>query len=76
MRPGDFAFSLGSAAIASLIGTVATAQSAPKSEAAPCFNLSCPILPAPELPTASESGALDKPYDWKESFAAYKVGTP
>ncbi len=73
MRPRDFAFSLGSMAVAGLIGNAASAQLAPKSEAAPCFNLSCPILPEP--PTASESGAPDKPYDWKASFAQYKVGT-
>jgi hypothetical protein len=75
MRSKDFAFSLGSMAIAGLIGTAASAQTAPKSEAAPCFNLSCPILPAPEPSTANESAAPDKPYDWKASFAQYKVGT-
>jgi hypothetical protein len=72
MRPGNFALSLGSVAIASLFGTAATAQPAPKSEPAPCFNLSCPILPEP--PTESETGAPDKPYDWKASFASYTVG--
>jgi hypothetical protein len=74
MRAANFAFSLGSVAIAGLLATAATAQPAPKSESAPCFNLSCPIAPVPEPPTGSESGAPDKPYDWKESFAAYKVG--
>jgi hypothetical protein len=72
MRPGDLALSLGSMAIAGLFGTAATAQPAPNSEPAPCFNLSCPILPEP--PAESETGAPDKPYDWKASFAAYKVG--
>ena len=73
MRPRNFAFWLGSAAIAGLFGTASTAQ-APKSETAPCFGLSCPRQPAAEAPTKSETGAPDKPYDWKASFAAYKVG--
>jgi hypothetical protein len=72
MRPGNFAFWLGSVAIAGLSGTAASAQPAPKREPAPCFNLSCPILP--EAPTKDETGAPAKPYDWKASFAAYKVG--
>ncbi len=74
MRPRHFAFSLGSVAIAGLLGTAATAQPAPKSEAAPCFNLSCPIEPVGEPPAGSEAAAANKPYDWKTSFAAYKVG--
>jgi hypothetical protein len=72
MRPRNFAFWLGSVAIAGLFGTASSAQPAPKSESAPCFNLSCPIEPAAEAPT--ETGAPVKPYDWKASFAAYKVG--
>src|ERR1700732_1515312 len=74
MRPGNFAFGLGSVAIAGLSGSASTAQPAPKSETAPCFNLSCPIAPVAEAPTESETGAPGKPYDWKASFAAYKVG--
>jgi hypothetical protein len=74
MRPGNFALQLGLVSIAGLIGTAATAQPAPKSEAAPCFGLSCPRPPVGEATTGSESGAGDKPYDWKASFAAYKVG--
>jgi hypothetical protein len=74
MRPRNFAIWLGSVAIAGLFGTASTAQPAPKSEAAPCFNLSCPIEPAAEAPTGTETGAPAKPYDWKASFAAYKVG--
>ncbi len=75
MRPRNFAFWLGSVAIAGLFGTASGAQPAPKSETAPCFNLSCPILPAAKAPAESETtGAPDKPYDWKASFAAYKVG--
>jgi hypothetical protein len=74
MRRKDFAFWLGSVAIAGLFGTASAAQPAPKSETAPCFNLSCPIAPGTEAPTESETGAPAKPYDWKESFAAYKVG--
>src|SRR5260370_12809724 len=72
MRPRNFAFWLGSVAMAGLLGTASAAQPAPKSETAPCFNLSCPI--APVAPTESETGVPDKPYDWKASFAAYKVG--
>ena len=74
MRPGNFAFWLGSVAIAGLFGTASTAQPAPKGETAPCFNLSCPRQPIGEAPTKDEIGAPDKPYDWKASFAAYKVG--
>ena len=72
MRPKNLAFWLGSVAIAGLLGTASTAQQTPKSETAPCFNLSCPE-PAVKAPTGSETGAPDKPYDWKASFAAYKV---
>jgi hypothetical protein len=74
MRPTNFALWLGSVAIAGLSGTASTAQQAPKSETAPCFNLSCPTKPVAEAPTKSETGAPDKPYDWKASFAKYKVG--
>ena len=74
MRHRNFAFWLGSVAIAGLFGTAAAAQSAPKSETAPCFNLSCPIAPGTEAPTESETGAPAEPYDWKASFARYKVG--
>src|SRR5215469_392075 len=74
MRPGNFAFWLGSVAIAGLFATGASAQPAPKSEARPCFGLSCPRQPVAEPPGESETGAPDKPYDWKASFAAYKVG--
>src|ERR1700730_18734833 len=74
MRPRNFAFWLGSAAVAGLFGTAATAQPAPKSETAPCFGQSCPIQPVAKAPTKSETGVPGKPYDWKASFAAYKVG--
>ena len=74
MRPRNFAFCFGSLAVAGLLGTAASAQPAPKSEAAPCFNQSCPRQPVGEAPTKDETGAEDKPYDWKASFAAYKVG--
>jgi hypothetical protein len=74
MRPGNFAFWLGSVAVAGLFGTAATAQPAPQSETAPCFGLNCPRQPVGAAPTKSETGAPDKPYDWKASFAAYKVG--
>jgi hypothetical protein len=76
MRPRNLAVWLGSAAIAGLFGTAATAQTAqgaPKSQTAPCFNLGCPVEPGAEA-TESETGAPAKPYDWKESFAQYKVG--
>src|SRR5260370_21491747 len=73
MRPRNFAFWLGSVAIAGLLATASVAQQAPRSGPAPCFNLSCPIEPAAEAPTESKTGAPDKPYDWKASFAAYKV---
>jgi len=71
MRSGNFAFWLGSVAASGLFATAAAAQPAPKIEAAPCVNLSCPIVPLPE---ASADAAPDKPYDWRESFAAYQVG--
>src|SRR5438067_7565435 len=71
MRP---TFWLGSVAIAGLLGTACTAQQAPKNGTAPCFNQSCPIAPVAEPPTESETGAPDKPYDWKASFAEYRVG--
>src|SRR5260370_30949825 len=74
MRPKNFAFWLGSVAIAGLLGTASVAQQAPKSETAGCFNLSCPIEPVAEAPTERETGAPDKPYEWKASFAAYRVG--
>jgi hypothetical protein len=73
MRPRNLAVWLGSAAIAGLFGTAAAAQGAPKSEPAPCFNLSCPLEPVTEAP-GGKTTAPDKPYDWKESFAEYKVG--
>jgi hypothetical protein len=74
MRPRNFAIWLGSVASAGLFGTASSAQPAPKSETAPCFNLSCPIEPAAEAPAESATGAPAKPYDWKASFAAYEVG--
>jgi hypothetical protein len=74
MRPRNFAFWLGSVAIAGLFGTASAAQPAPKSKTAPCFNLGCPIEPDTEAPNESKTGAPAKPYDWKASFAAYKVG--
>src|SRR5258708_25471343 len=74
MRPRNFAFWLGSVAIAGLFGTASTAQPAPKRETAPCFRLSCPRPPVGAAPTKDETGAPDKPYDWKASFAAYEVG--
>src|SRR6266567_7372954 len=73
MRPRNFAFWLGSAAIAGLWGTASTAQ-APRGETKPCFNQSCPIELVAEAPAESKTGALNKPYDWKASFAQYKVG--
>jgi hypothetical protein len=60
-------------AIAGLFGAAA-AQPTPKNEPAPCFNLSCPIVPVPEASADSKTGAPDKPYDWRASFAAYQVG--
>ena len=74
MRPGNFALRLGLVCIAGPLGTAAAAQPAPKSESAPCFGLSCPRPPVKAAPTQSETGEPDKPYDWKASFAAYKVG--
>jgi hypothetical protein len=74
MRPKNFAFWFGSVASAGLLATPSGAQQAPKSGIAPCFNQSCPFQPVTEAPTKSETGTPDKPYDWKASFAAYKVG--
>ena len=73
MRRSNLAFWLGSVAIAGLSGTAA-AQPTPKSQIAPCFNDSCPIQPFTKSPAERETGAPDKPYDWKASFGAYKVG--
>src|SRR6202047_1956100 len=72
MRPKNFAFWLGSAAIAGLFATASAAQQTPKRGTAPCFNQSCPI--GPGAPTKSEPGKTDKPFTWKKSFAASKVG--
>ncbi len=74
MRPGNFQFWLGSVALAGLVVTPSAAQQAPKGGIAPCLNQSCPIQPVTEAPTKGETGAPDKPYDWKASFAEYKVG--
>jgi hypothetical protein len=74
MRPKNFAFWLGTVAIAGLVTTASTAQQAPKSKTAPCFNQGCPLEPMAEAPAEAETGAADKPYDWRASFAAYKVG--
>src|SRR5262249_52313766 len=74
MRPTNLAFWLGSVAAAGLSGTASTAQQAPKSETAPCFSLSCAVEPLAEAPTKREPAAPDKPYDWKASFAEYKLG--
>jgi hypothetical protein len=74
MRLLNSAFWLGSLAVAGLCATASTAQPAPKNEAKPCFGLSCPRPNALEEPGASDRGAPGKPYDWKASFAAYKVG--
>jgi hypothetical protein len=65
---------LGSSALVGLLATAAHAQQAPKKAAAPCFNQACPLEPGSGAPTKGETGAPDKPYDWKTSFAAYKVG--
>ncbi len=74
MRPKNFAFWLGSIAIAGLLGPASAAQPAPKSGTQPCLGFGCAIQPAAEAPTTSGTSAPDKPYDWKASFAAYPVG--
>jgi hypothetical protein len=74
MRPTNFAFGLGSVAIAGLLGTASAAQPAPKSGTAPCLALSCPIQPVAEPRAKTETRAPEEPYDWKASFAAYPVG--
>src|SRR5271169_5380591 len=74
MRPTNFAFWLGSVAMAGLLGTASAAQQAPKSGPAPCLALSCPIQPVAEPPAKTETRAPEEPYDWKASFAAYPVG--
>src|SRR5262249_31675449 len=74
MSPSNFAFWIGSVSIGGLLGTASVAQQAPKSETAPCFNLSCAVEPVAEAPPKRETGAPDKPYDWKASFATYEVG--
>jgi hypothetical protein len=50
------------------------AQQAPKSGTAPCLGFGCAVAPVEEEPTKSEAKAPDKPYDWKVSFAQYRVG--
>jgi hypothetical protein len=72
MSSKNFVFWLGPVAIAGLLATACAAQEAPKRKAAPCFNLSCPLESVAEA--SSETGAADKPYDWKASFAEYRVG--
>src|SRR3984885_1556166 len=71
MRPTNFAFWLGSVAIAGL-PTASIAQQAQKSGTL-CLGLGCAIQPAAEAPTKSETRESEKPYDWKASFAAYPV---
>jgi hypothetical protein len=70
MRLTNVALWLGSAAMVGLSASASDAQ-APK-KAVPCFSLGCPL--EPDAAPKSETSAPDKPYDWKESFAAYKVG--
>jgi hypothetical protein len=72
MRLKDLAVWLGPVVIAGLSTTASEAQQTPKREAAPCFNDSCPIEPV--VPGKRETAAPEKPYDWKASFATYKVG--
>jgi hypothetical protein len=74
MRPKNFSFWLGSVAIAGLLGSGCAAQEAPKNKTVPCFGQDCPVEPIVEAPNESGSKAPDKPYDWKVSFAQYKVG--
>ncbi|HEY7301506.1 MAG TPA: hypothetical protein VH684_26750 [Xanthobacteraceae bacterium] len=74
MRAKAFAFCIGSIATASFLATACLAQQAPKSKTAPCFGQDCPVDPAAEASTENDSKAPDKPYDWKASFAQYKVG--
>src|SRR5258708_37012960 len=73
MRPKNFAFWLGSIAIAGLLGPASAAQPAPKSGTQPCLGFGFAIQPAAEAPTTSGTSAPDKHYDWKASFAAYPV---
>src|SRR6266481_8931474 len=74
MHPTNFSFWLGSVAITGQLGTASVAQQAPKRGTGQCFGLSCPVQPVAEEPTKSATRAPDKPYDWKASFAAYRVG--
>src|SRR6266849_300578 len=74
MHPTNFSFWLGSVAITGQLGTASVAQQAPTSRTGQCFGLSCPVQPVAEEPTKSATRAPDKPYDWKASFAAYRVG--
>src|SRR5258708_30406261 len=74
MCPANCAFWLGSVAIAGMLGTASVAQQAPTSRTAPCLGFGCPIQPAAEPLTKSETRAPNNPYDWRASFAAYPVG--
>ena len=74
MRHKNFSLWLGSVAVVGLFSTAASAQQALKSGTAPCLGFGCPIAPTPETSSKSEAQAPDKPYDWKASFASYRVG--
>ena len=74
MRPENFALWLGSVALAGLFGTASAAQPAPKNGTAPCLGFGCAVQPVAGAPAKTETEAPDKPYDWKASFAKYRVG--
>jgi hypothetical protein len=84
MRAKDLLLSLSSVAIAGLLGPASaglfaqTAQPAPKS-ATPavdyeCRGNSCTVTLEEEEAARKAASAPTKPYDWKASFAEYKVG--
>jgi hypothetical protein len=82
MRPKDSVFWLASVAIASLLGPASaglfaqSAQPTPRSGASAadseCHGNGCTVPLTDE--GATQSSASAKPYDWKASFAQYKVG--
>jgi hypothetical protein len=84
MRPKNFAFWLGSVAIAGLLGPAAAGIFAQASQPAPktgagaedyeCRGNSCTVAIDDAAAAKRETSAPAKPYDWKASFAEYKVG--
>src|SRR5277367_4889701 len=84
MRPKALLFWLASVVTVSLLGTGSTGVFAQASQPAPkigtpaqdyeCKGNSCTAPVDDEAAAKSAASAAAKPYDWKKSFAEYKVG--